>query len=148
MSVLENLTAFLAKEGYKPEATEFGLQVKVQGLDFVHFKDDNDTLFLNLFFPQIMPVTAENKADVLVAIDSANNDVKLAKGAIRFGNAVWVGCECLLNEGYDLSAIVPRCLDTMVHYRQQFYQAYSQTPSGQKEMEAAQAAAAAQQPQA
>ena len=148
MAFIDNLSAYLTKEGYQPEATEFGLHFKVQGLDFVHFKDDNDTLFFNLFFPQIMPVTAENKADVLVAIDAANNDVKLAKGAIRFGNAVWVGVESLLNEGYDLSTIVPRCLDTMVHYRQQFYQAYSQTPSGQKEMEAAQAAAAAQQPQA
>ena len=148
MSVLENLTAFLAKEGYKPEATEFGLQVKVQGLDFVHFKDDNDTLFFNIFFPQIMPVTEENKADILVAIDAANNTVKLAKGAVRFGNAVWVGCEMLLNEGYDLSTIVPRCLDTMVHYRGEFYKAYSQTPTGKAEMEAAQAAQAAQQPQA
>ena len=144
MSFCENLTAFLTKEGFQPEATEFGIHFKVQGLDFVHFKDDNDPLFLNLFFPQIFPVTPENKADVLVALDAANNEVKLAKGAVRFGNAVWVGVECLLNEGYDLSALVPRCLDTMVHYRQQFYQAYSQTPSGQKEMEAAKAAQEAQ----
>lgn len=148
MTVCESLSAYLTKEGYQPEATEFGLHFKVQGLDFVHFKDDNDTFFLNVFFPQIFPVTNENKADVLVAIDAANNDVKLAKGAVRFGNAVWVGCECLLNEGYDLSTIVPRCLDTMVHYRQQFYQAFSQTPTGQAEMKAAQEAAAAQQPQA
>lgn len=148
MTFCENLQAYLTKEGFQPETTEFGLHFKVQGLDFVHFKDDNDTLFLNLFFPQIMPVTAENKADILVAIDAANNEVKLAKGAIRFGNAVWVGVEYLLNEGYDLNAIVPRSLDTMVHYRQQFYQAYSQTPSGQAEMKAAQDAAATQQPQA
>ena len=144
MTFCENLSAYLTKEGFQPEATEFGLHFKVQGLDFVHFKDDNDTLFLNLFFPQIFPVTPENKADVLVAIDSANNDVKLAKGAIRFGNAVWVGVECLLNEGYDLNALVPRCLDTMVHYRQTFYQAYSQTPSGQAEIQAAQAEQAAE----
>lgn len=148
MSFIENLSAYLTKEGYQPEATEFGLHFKVQGLDFVHFKDEKDELFFNLFFPQIMPVTNENKADILVAIDAANNTVKLAKGAVRFGNAVWVGCEMLLNEGYDLSALVPRCLDTMVHYRGEFYKAYSQTPSGEAEMKAAQEAAAAQQPQA
>lgn len=145
MTVCENLSAYLTKEGFQPEATDFGLHFKVQGLDFVHFKDDNDTHFLNLFFPQIFPVTAENKADVLVALDAANNTVKLAKGAVRFGNAVWVGVEMLLNEGYDLDALVKRSLDTMVHYRQEFYQAYSQTPTGQAEMQAAQAA---QQPQA
>ena len=145
MTVCENLSAYLTKEGFQPEATDFGLHFKVQGLDFVHFKDDNDPLFLNLFFPQIFPVTAENKADVLVALDAANNTVKLAKGAVRFGNAVWVGVEMLLNEGYDLDALVKRSLDTMVHYRQEFYQAYSQTPTGQAEMQAAQAA---QQPQA
>ena len=145
MTFCENLSAYLTKEGFQPEATEFGLHFKVQGLDFVHFKDDNDALFLNLFFPQIFPVTAENKADVLVALDAANNTVKLAKGAVRFGNAVWVGVEMLLNEGYDLDALVKRSLDTMVHYRQEFYQAYSQTPTGQAEMQAAQAA---QQPQA
>ncbi|MDO4211250.1 MAG: hypothetical protein Q4D23_05995 [Bacteroidales bacterium] len=145
MTVCENLSAYLTKEGFQPEATDFGLHFKVQGLDFVHFKDDNDALFLNLFFPQIFPVTAENKADVLVALDAANNTVKLAKGAVRFGNAVWVGVEMLLNEGYDLDALVKRSLDTMVHYRQEFYQAYSQTPTGQAEVQAAQAA---QQPQA
>lgn len=148
MSFCENLSAYLTKEGFQPEATEFGLHFKVQGLDFVHFQDDKDELFFNLFFPQIFPVTEENKADVLVALDAANNEVKLAKGAVRFGNAVWVGVEYLLNEGYDLDALVKRSLDTMVHYRQQFYQAYSQTPTGQAEMKKAQEAAAAQQPQA
>ena len=64
--------------------------------------------------------------------------VKLAKGAIRFGNAVWVGTECALSEGYDLNAIVPRCVNAMLYYRDTFYRAYSQTPSGQVEMKKAQ----------
>ena len=49
MAFCENLSAFLTKEGFQPEATEFGLQFKFQGLEFVHFKDDNDELFLNLY---------------------------------------------------------------------------------------------------
>ena len=138
MAFCENLSAFLTKEGFQPEATEFGLQFKFQGLEFVHFKDDNDELFLNLFFPQIFPVTPENKADVLEAINTADNDVKLAKGAIRLVNAVGVGTEGALSEGYDLNAIVPRCVNAMLYYRDTFYRAYSQTPSGQVEMKKAQ----------
>ena len=138
MAFCENLSAFLTKEGFQPEATEFGLQFKFQGLEFVPFKDANDELFLSLFFPQIVPVTPENKADVLEAINTADNDVKLAKGAIRFSNAVWVGTEGALSEGYDLSAIVPRCVNAMLYYRDTFYRAYSQTPSGQAEMKKAQ----------
>ena len=145
MSFCEQLSAFLTKEGFQPEATEFGLQFKFQGLEFVHFKDDNDALFLNLFFPQIFPVTPENKADVLEAINTADNDVKLAKGAIRFGNAVWVGTECALSEGFDLKAIVPRCVNAMLYYRDTFYRAYSQTPSGQEEVKKAQEAHGEQQ---
>lgn len=132
-NLYEVLYSYLNEQNFQPEATEFGIHFKVQGLDFVHFKDDNDPLFLNIFFPQILPVTAENKIDVLIALDAANTEVKLANGAVRFGNAVWVGVETLLNEGYDLGAIVPRCLDTLVHCRQQFYQAYRLTPSGQAE---------------
>ena len=60
MAFCENLSAFLTKEGFQPEATEFGLQFKFQGLEFVHFKDDNDELFLNLFFTSILSANESN----------------------------------------------------------------------------------------
>ena len=70
MAFIEKLQEYLKKEGYLPELTEFGLQFKSENLDFLSFKDDQDELFLNLFFPQIFEVTQENRQDVLVAIDS------------------------------------------------------------------------------
>ena len=111
------LQEYLKKEGYLPELTEFGLQFKSENLDFVSFKDDQDELFLNLFFPQIFEVTQENHQDVLVAIDRANSEVKVAKGSVRFGNAVWVGVEMLLSENFDLNDIVPRSINMMKYYR-------------------------------
>ena len=45
--------------GFCPEKTDFGLQFKYETLDFIHFRDDQDENFLNLFFPQIFEVTEE-----------------------------------------------------------------------------------------
>ena len=91
MAFIETLQEYLKKEGFLPELTEFGLQFKYETLDFVSFKDEEDELFLNLFFPQIFEVTDENRQDVLAALDRANCEVKVAKASVRFGNAVWVG---------------------------------------------------------
>ena len=138
MAFIEKLQEYLKNEGYLPELTEFGLQFKSENLDFLSFKDDQDELFLNLFFPQIFEVTQENHQDVLVAIDRANSEVKVAKGSVRFGNAVWVGVEMLLSENFDLNDIVPRSINMMKYYRDIFYQAFSETPSGKLAIEAAQ----------
>lgn len=139
MALLENLETYLKKEGFLPEATEFGLQFKYETLDFLSFRDDQDELFLNLFFPQIFEVNDDNRQDVLAALDKANSEVKVAKGSVRFNNAVWAGVEMLLSENYDLGDIVPRSLNMMIYYRDVFYKAYSETPSGQKDIAAAQA---------
>ena len=138
MAFCDKLEEYLKKEGFCPEKTDFGLQFKYETLDFIHFRDDQDENFLNLFFPQIFEVTQENRQDVLVAIDRANNEVKVAKGSVRFGNAVWVGVEMLLSENYDLNDIVPRSINMMKYYRDIFYQAFSETPSGKLAIEAAQ----------
>ncbi len=138
MAFIETLQEYLKKEGFLPELTEFGLQFKYETLDFVSFKDEEDELFLNLFFPQIFEVTDENRQDVLAALDQANSEVKVAKASVRFGNAVWVGVEMLLSENYDLGDIVPRSLNMMIYYRDIFYKNFSETPSGKRAIEAAQ----------
>lgn len=137
MTICDSLEAYLKKEGFCPEKTDFGLQFKYETLDFVHFKDDDDELFLNLFFPQIFEVTEKNRADVLAALNRANMETKVVKGVIRFENAVWAGVEILLSEKFDLGDIVPRSLNMMVYYRDTFYRAYAQTPSGQAEIKSA-----------
>ena len=71
MAFIETLQEYLKKEGFLPELTEFGLQFKYETLDFVSFKDEQDELFLNLFFPQIFEVNDENRQDVLAALDQA-----------------------------------------------------------------------------
>ena len=83
MAFIETLQEYLKKEGFLPELTEFGLQFKYETLDFVSFKDEEDELFLNLFFPQIFEVTDENRQDVLAALDRANSEVKVAKASVR-----------------------------------------------------------------
>ena len=141
MAFCEKLEEYLKKEGFCPEKTDFGLQFKYETLDFIHFRDDQDENFLNLFFPQIFEVNDENRQDVLAALDQANSEVKVAKASVRFGNAVWVGVEMLLSENFDLGDIVPRSLNMMIYYRDVFYHHFSQTPSGKAAIEAAQKAA-------
>lgn len=139
MTFCDTLSEYLKKEGFCPEPTDFGLQFKYQMLDFIHFRDDKDELFLNLFFPQIfVEITPENRLDVLTAIDRANSETKVAKGSVRFENGVWVGVEMLLCDNYDLSDIVPRSLNMMLYYRDLFYHAFAETPSGKTFIETTQ----------
>lgn len=138
MALHDTLMAFLTKEGYAPQSTEFGFQFKYQGLDFLHFKDEQDELFFNLFFPSIFEVTPENRADLLTAIDKTNAETKVAKGSIRFENSVWVGVEMLLPKTYDFNDFVLRSIDMMVYYRDAFYRNYAETPTGKAALEAAQ----------
>ena len=79
MAFCDKLEEYLKKEGFCPEKTDFGLQFKYETLDFIHFRDDQDENFLNLFFPQIFEVTEENRADVYAALNKANADVRWPK---------------------------------------------------------------------
>ena len=128
MAFCDKLEEYLKKEGFCPEKTDFGLQFKYETLDFIHFRDDQDENFLNLFFPQIFEVTEENRADVYAALNKANADVKVAKGAVRFENAVWAGVEMLLSDNFELGDVVPRSLNMMIYYRDAFYQLMLQRP--------------------
>ena len=127
MAFCDTLFEYLKKEGFCPESTEFGLQFKFESLDFLHLRDENDELFYNLFFPQIFKAEENTQQDVLTA-----------KGALHPDNFVWVGVECVLSENYDLEDIVPKSLKMMQFYREAFYHAYAQTPSGKAALEAAQ----------
>mgnify|MGYP000700255316 FL=1 len=138
MAFIETLQEYLKKEGFLPELTEFGLQFKYETLDFVSFKDEQDELFLNLFFPQIFKAEENTQQDVLTALNMANLQTKAAKGALHPDNFVWVGVECVLSENYDLEDIVTKSLKMMQFYREAFYHAYAQTPSGKAALEAAQ----------
>ena len=139
MAFCDKLEVYLKQEGFCPEKTDFGLQFKSEPLAFIHFRDDQDENFLNLFFPQIFEVTEENRADVYAALNKANADVKVAKGAVRFENAVWAGVEMLLSDNFELGDVVPRALNMMIYYRDAFYQAYAATPTGKAELERMQA---------
>ncbi len=139
MAFCDNLHEYLAQEGFLPEKTEFGLQFRSESLDFIHFRDDNDELFYNLFFPQIFKAEEGTQADVMTAINNANLQTKVAKGALHPDNFVWVGVECVLSENYDLSDILHKTLNMMKYYREVFYHAYAETPSGQAALKAAQA---------
>ena len=147
MAFCEKLEEYLKKEGFCPEKTDFGLQFKYETLDFIHFRDDQDENFLNLFFPQIFEVTEENRADVYAALNKANADVKVAKGAVRFENAVWAGVEMILSDNFELGDVVPRSLNMMIYYRDAFYQAYAATPTGKAEIARLQAQQQQAQPQ-
>ena len=68
MAFIETLQEYLKKEGFLPELTEFGLQFKYETLDFVSFKDEEDELFLNLFFPQIKFEFSRENLEVFLSL--------------------------------------------------------------------------------
>ena len=111
MSFCDKLEAYLTKEGYAPEKTEFGLHFKFESLDFLHIRDEQDELFFNCFFPQIFKAEDDAaKADVLEALNNANLQMKCAKGAIHPDGFVWVGVESLLSDNYDLDDVLHKRL--------------------------------------
>lgn len=137
MAFCDTLFEYLKKEGFCPEQTEFGLQFKFESLDFIHLRDD-DELFFNVFFPQIFKADEGAQGDVMTAINAANLQTKVAKGALHPDNFVWVGVESVLSENYDLDDILHKSLNMMRYYREVFYHNYAQTPSGKAALEAAQ----------
>ncbi|MBQ0158098.1 MAG: hypothetical protein KBS47_03705 [Bacteroidales bacterium] len=133
MTVCEQLKEHLTHEGFCPEETEFGLAFKYQMAGFLHLKDDNDAHFFSLCFPAIMKADEAHLTDVFKAMNLANSMTKFANARILNDDEVWVFFETYIPDEPNWNEIVPLALNTMMFYRDRFYQAFTALINPQKE---------------
>lgn len=123
MAVYDLMLDFLANEGFRPKEEDFGLVFKVEGLNFLFFKDDNDDQYFRLTLPGIYDVNDDNELAVLRAINGANAAMKVVKLYI-LGEGddrdVWVAFEILLDNTPDMG-FVERAINLLKAGRQDFY---------------------------
>jgi len=122
MKTVEKVFEALKGEGLVPAKEEFGIAFKFQMTNYIYMEDENDESFFNLLIPNIYDVSEENELEVLRAINSVNNSMKVAKLVVS-NNSVWVCFENLLDKDHKMEDIVPVAISTLYQARQRFYTA-------------------------
>lgn len=119
---------FLSKEGYRPEETPFGIHFKVEGHNYLYFKDEDDDQYFRLALPRIFEVNDDNEDIVLRAINSVNNDAKVVKTYIvdlsdenEKDMSVWVTFELFADSTPELDDFVPRALQLLRYAASRFH---------------------------
>lgn len=116
-----NLGMYLAKEGLRPEETDFGFVFDYQKLTFFIFWDDDDNQYLKLALPGIYNVDDNNREDALVAANEVNLEWKVIKTVV-YSDEVWVVAEQLIDKDPNLSDLVPRTIKILMSGRTSFYE--------------------------
>jgi hypothetical protein len=112
---------FLAEEGFRPHETEFGIAFKVEGFNFLYFKDEEDEQYLRLMMPAIFQVTEDNEDTILRAMNDVNGSIKVVKLYTmdmesekgEKDTSVWVAFEILADTTPELKDIVPRAINLL-----------------------------------
>lgn len=112
---------FLAEEGFRPHETEFGIAFKVEGFNFLYFKDEEDEQYLRLMMPAIFQVTEDNEDTILRAMNEVNGSIKVVKLYTmdmesekgEKDTSVWVAFEILADTTPELKDIVPRAISLL-----------------------------------
>ncbi len=123
MNLKELMLNYLREEGFCPKEEDFGLAFKCEGKTFIFFYDDDDDQYFRLMMPGIFDVTEENCADVLVAMNKVNSDVKVVKAYTPVPDSVWLGFEVLVDSTPVLDDFVPRGIGMLRAAQQSFYEA-------------------------
>ena len=119
---------FLAEEGFRPHETEFGIAFKVEGFNFLYFKDEEDEQYLRLMMPAIFQVTEDNEDTILRAMNDVNGSIKVVKLYTmdmesekgEKDTSVWVAFEILADTTPELKDIVPRAINLLLGARLAF----------------------------
>lgn len=112
---------YLAEEGYRPHETEFGIAFKIEGYNYLYFKDEEDEQYFRLMMPAIFQVTEDNEDTILHAMNDVNGNIKVVKLYTmdlhdQDGKAeasVWVAFEILADSTPELKDIVPRAINLL-----------------------------------
>lgn len=121
-TIKEQIMDFLAEEGFRPQAEDFGIYFRYQMLSFLVHWDEDDELFLKISLPSIFSTDENNRSDALEAVNTVNIERKVVKGFI-FDNDVWLTAEQLLDSTPKYDDIIPRTLGMLLQARDGFYEA-------------------------
>ena len=117
----EKVFDVLKKEGLTPTMEEYGIGFKFQMINFIYMQDEVDDHFFNLIIPYIFDVNQENEHEVLRAMNTVNNSMKVVKLVIS-KNSVWVCFENELEKSPQLDTLVPLAIGSLYQAQQHFYE--------------------------
>ena len=112
---------FLTEEGFRPHETPFGIAFKIEGTNYLYFKDEEDEQYFRLMMPAIFELTEDNEDMVLRAMNDVNGTIKVVKLYTmelddeegKPSTSVWVAFEILADTTPELSDIVPRAISLL-----------------------------------
>lgn len=122
MKTIERVFETLKEQGLIPSIEEYGIAFRYQMTSFIYMPDKEDEEFFNMLIPGIYDVNEENEYDVLRAINSVNNAMKVVKLVIS-NDSVWVCFESELNKDAPVNELVPFAVATLFQARVRFYDA-------------------------
>lgn len=121
MKTIEKVFEALKSLGLVPSMEEFGIAFKYQMTNYLYMQDEKDEEFFSLYVPHIFDVNEENEYDVLKAINTVNNGLKVVKLVVN-GDSVWVGFENELQKDAQVEDITCFAVNTLYQARQRFYE--------------------------
>lgn len=121
MDLNKMMINFLAEEGFRPHETEFGIAFKIEGINYLYFKDTEDEQYFRLIMPAIFEMTEDNEEMVLKAMNFVNSNIKVVKLYTmemedeegKKDVSVWVAFEILADTTPELGDIVPRAISLL-----------------------------------
>lgn len=127
MNLKDLMFQYLKEEGYCPKETEYGLDFKCEGVNFIFFYDEDDDQYFRLMMPGIFDVTEENLPAVLIAMNTVNSELKVVKAYTPFPDSVWIGFEVLVDSTPVLADFVPRGINMLRAAQRKFYETIQQS---------------------
>ncbi len=112
---------YLAEEGFRPHETPFGIAFKIEGTNYLYFKDEDDEQYFRLMMPAIFVVTEDNEDMIMRAMNDVNGNIKVVKlytmdmedDKGKKETSVWVAFEILADSTPELGDIVPRAISLL-----------------------------------
>ncbi len=128
MDLNKMMIDYLAEEGYRPHETEFGIAFKIEGYNYLYFKDEDDEQYFRLMMPAIFQVTEDNEDTIMRAMNDVNSNIKVVKLYTmdmqdengKKDTSVWVAFEILADTTPELKDIVPRAISLLQGARYAF----------------------------
>lgn len=122
MKTIERVFETLREQGLIPSMEEYGIAFRYQMTNFIYVPDKEDDEFFNMLIPGIYDVNEENEYDVLRAVNSVNNAMKVVKIVISY-DSVWVCFESEMSKDAPVDELVPFAVATLFQARVRFYDA-------------------------
>ena len=112
---------YLAEECFRPHETPFGIAFKIEGFNYLFFKDEDDEQYFRLMMPAIFEVTEDNEDTIMRVMNEVNSNIKVVKlytmdmedDKGKKETSVWVAFEILADSTPELGDIVPRAINLL-----------------------------------